>query len=231
MAAASPKKARKGSPAVASPRVVSAAGEPVGRFAQVLAETRAAGMAIEPFEITADLVLYPPTEARTKQMQESSAAYLMAQAVAVRLVQTQADPPDDEEERIRWAQTQQEALTNAYETSRAAEQKFNEALFGGPEMYQRVCEFFEDRPEWERKAFENAVNEQFRQLPKDGVCQSCGQMVDPSQGESEGESSGLSSTSGPSSKTTSPSNSTEPTPETGSAESAPGPSSSATPSE
>ena len=232
MGAASPqKKARKGSPAAASPRVVAAAGEPTGRFAQVLAETRAAGLAIEPFEITEDLVLYPPNQARQKQLQEASAAYILAQAVAVELIRVQSPVPEDHDEKIRWAQTQQEALRNAYEQAEKAEQAFNEALFGGPDMYQRVCEFFADRPEWERMAFESAVNEQFRRLPKDGCCQACGQVVDQQAGESEGESSGLSSISGTSSKTTSPSNSTEPMPETGSAESGPGPSSSTTPTE
>lgn len=228
--AAAPKKARKGSPAAASPRVVTAGGEPTGRFAQVLAETREAGLAIEPFEITEDLVLYPPTKARQKQLQEASAAYILAQAVAVELIKVQAPVPDDDDEKVRWAQTQQEALRNAYEQAEKAEQAYNEALFGGAETYQRVQEFFADRPEWEQRAFENAVNEQFRQLPKDGLCQACGQVVDQNEGESEGESSGSSSTTGTSSTTTSPSNS-ESTPETGSEEPGPGPSSSTTPSE
>lgn len=225
------KKAAKGSPRAASPRVVTAGGEPTGRFAQVLAETREAGLAIDDFEITADLVLTPPTEARQKALEESSAAYLLAQSVAVDLIRTQGAAPDDPDKRTRWAQTQQEALRNATKAAEDAERAFNVALFGGEDVYQQVQEFFADRPDWERKAFESAVNQQFRRLPKDGKCQACGHQVDERLGESEGESSGLSSTTGTSSKTTSPSNSTEPTPETGSAESAPGPSSSTTPSE
>ncbi|MHA0288268.1 hypothetical protein ACXYX3_17685 [Mycobacterium sp. C3-094] len=228
--AAAQKKAAKGSPRAASPRVVTAGGEPVGRFAQVLAETRSAGLAIEQFEITDDLVLFPPNKARQRQLEQASAAYILAQSVAVDLIRTQGEPPEDQDERIRWAQTQQEALRNAYETAEKAEQAFNEALFGGPEVYQRVNEYFDPRPEWERQAFENAINEQFRRLPKNGCCQACGQVVDQHEGESEGESSGLSSTSGTSSKTTSPSSSTEPTLETGSEDSVPGPSSSTTPS-
>lgn len=223
------KKATKVSPATASPRVVTVGGEPIGRFAQVLAETRAAGLLIDKFEITDDLVLYPPNEARQKALEQTSAAYLLAQASAVALIRTQGIPPDEPEERIRWAQTQQEALKTAYEAAEAAELAFNEALFGGPEVYQRVQEFFADRQYPERQAFESAINQQFRRLPADGVCLACGHEVTPEVGESVGESSGGSSTSGQSSSETSPSNSTEPTPETGSEEPAPGPSSTTTP--
>ena len=103
--AAAQKKAAKGSPRAASPRVVTAGGEPVGRFAQVLAETRAAGLAIEQFEITDDLVLFPPNKARQRQLEQASAAYILAQSVAVDLIRTQGEPPEDQEERTRWAQT------------------------------------------------------------------------------------------------------------------------------
>lgn len=230
MAAAAQKKTRKGSPATASPRVVSVAGEPTGRFAQVLLETREAGLSIEPFEITEDLVLQPPSRARVKAMEQASAAYLLAQTSAVALVGSQGAAPTDDDERAVWAKKRQEELSNAYALADEAEQAFNEALFGDADVYQRVCEFFEDRPGWQRQAFENAVNQQFRRLPKDGTCQACGQVVDENAGESEGESSGSSSTSGTSSTVTSPQNSTEPTPATGSAVSDPGPSSSSTPS-
>ena len=228
--AAAPKKARKGSPAAASPRVVTAGGEPVGRFAQVLAETREAGLAIEPFEITDDLVLYPPNRFRQRQIDDSSQAYIFARSVAIELMKVRAPDFEDAAEMTRWVETQKNALAEANKLASEAELSYNEALFGGPEAYQRVQEFFADRPEWEHRAFENALNEQFRQLPKDGICQACGQVVDQREGESEGESSGSSSTTGTSSTTTSPSRS-ESTPGTGSEEPDPGPSSSTTPSE
>lgn len=232
--ASTAKKATKGSPVrSASPRVVSAAGEPVGRFAQVLAETRAAGLAIEPFEVTEGLTLYPPTEARTRKMDKWQASYLMAESTVASLVSTMGTPPDaveDPEGRKAWAETQQKALENAQKTAEDAEREFNAALYGDAEILQRVEEFFVDRPDWEKKAFADAVNSQFRRLPIDGKCQACHQAVDGgAAGESEGESSGGSSTSGENSTGTSPSNSTELTPATGSGGSDLGPSSSTTP--
>jgi hypothetical protein len=230
MAAPAKKKATRVSP-TAAPRVVSAAGEPIGRFAEVLRRTREAGLAIDEFDVAENLTLYPPTEARMKALERYSAAYLLAQSSVVSLIRTQGDPPEDLDERITWAQKENEALTAAYAQADAAEQAFNEALFGGAEVYQQVQEFFADRPDWEKKAFETAVNEQFRRLPVDGKCQACGQSVDDAAGESEGESSGGSSTSGQSSRETSPTSSTESTPETGSEDSGHGTSSSPTPSE
>ena len=251
------KKAAKGSLRTATPRVVAVGGEPTGRFAQVLAETRRAGLAVDEFDITEDLTLYPPNESRMKALEQYSAAYLLAQSSALSLLRTQGDPPaipepkgepptdpeqhkawaaawDEElkaayERRNSWALAQQESLRAAYEQANAAEQAFNEALYGGPGVLQEVEEYFADRPDWEKKAFSQAINEQFRRLPHDGRCTACGSEVDQQAGESVGEFSGGSSTSGSSSKGTSPSTSTEPTPETGSEDSAPGPSSSPTP--
>lgn len=231
MSAASPKKkATKGSPSP-TPRVVSVGGEPTGAFARVLAETRAAGLAIERFEITEDLVLEPPTETQMDLVEQYSAAYLLAQSSALNLLRSQPPAPEDHEERATWAQQQQEALNNAYTIAKEAERKFNEALYGGPEMLQRVEEFFTGRPGWEKQAFASAVNQQFRRLPKDGCCAACGQVVDEQAGESDGESSGGSSTSGTSSNVTSPTpeSSEGSTPATGSEEPGPGPSSSTTP--
>lgn len=233
MSAPSPKKkATKGSsPAAsrASVHAVTVGGEPTGAFARVLMETRAAGMAIDPFEVTEDLVLQPPTESQTKLIEHYSAAYLLAQGSALQLLRSQGAAPDDSEERITWAQQRNAELDMARQVAEEAEQKFNEALFGGSEQYQRVNEYFADRPGWQRQAFVDAVNQQFRRLPKDGACRVCGNVVDEHAGESNDESSGGSSDSGSSSRETSSSTATESTPVTGSEVPAPGHSSSTTP--
>lgn len=232
MAASSPTKkktATKGSPPAASRvRAVTAAGEPIGRFAEVLREARAAGLAIEPFQITDDLVLLPPTESQMKDLEHYSSAYLLAQASALQLLRSQGAAPDDHEARVTWAQQRNAELDAARIMAEDAEQKFNETLFGGPETYPRVNEYFASRPGWEKQAFIDAVNQQFRRLPKDGVCKACGTTVDERAGESGGESSGGSSTAGTNSTPTSPSTATEPTPSTGSEAPDPGPSSSTT---
>lgn len=185
---------------------------------------------MEPYEVCEGLVLYPPNEARKKAMDQYSAAYLLAQATAVSLIRTQTDPPSEPgEEREVWAKSQQEALRGAYRAADEAEEKFNEALFGGPDVLQRIDEFFSTRPWDERAIFEKDINEHFRRLPPDGRCMFCQSEIDSEAGESEGKSSGGSSTSGQSSRETSPTSSTEPTPATGSEENDPGPSSSDTP--
>lgn len=226
------KAAPQGSLAAQSPRVVAPAGEPSGRFARILHETHAAGGAMQPYEVTEGLVLYPPNEARKKAMDQYSAAYLLANASAVNLIRTQGIPPDATEDgkaREVWAKTQQESLRNAYDAADEAEKKFNEALFGGPDVLQQVDEYFASRPWDERAIFEQDINKEFRRLPDNGVCQFCQSVIDAEAGESVGESSGGSSISGQSSKETSPIPSTESMPATGSEESDPGPSSSPTP--
>lgn len=228
MSATSPKKkATKGS--LGAPRVVAAPGEPTGRFAKLLAEARYKGMAIEPYEITDDLVLQPPTEDRLKALDQLSAAHLLAQAAVVDLMRTQGEPPEDHEQRMVWAQQRNAELKEAYAQCEDAVTAYNIALFGGEDEYQRVNEFFATRPEWEKRAFERDIKEQFLRLPVDDVCPACHQVVNPEAGESGAESSGSSTTSGTTSTSTSPENSAAPTSSTGSEEPEPGDSSSTTP--
>lgn len=251
MGATAPKKrAAKGSPSPASPRVVSVGGEPIGRFARVLAEAREKGMAIEPYPVTDGLTLYPPTDARLQAMDQASAAKLLAQAsiaallsnesVAPPMEPTEQAPTEDpreraewlaarrkelSEQRVAWIQQRQNELDEGYRQVEAAVTAYNEALFGDAEVYQQVNEYFVTRPAWERRAFEKDITEVFLKLPVDDHCQACGQAVKPEAGEPAGESSGGSSTSGTSSTVTSPSSSTESTSSTGSVEPAAGPSS------
>jgi hypothetical protein len=85
--------AKKRLPATPAPRVVGPPGEPVGAFLQTLQQARDAGLSIEPYDITPDLVLQPLTEARSKALAAASAANLLAQTAAVKLVQNPEDPP------------------------------------------------------------------------------------------------------------------------------------------
>lgn len=179
---------------------VSVAGEPAGRWAQILAETREAGLAIEPFEVTDDLVLFPPTVRRTQDLDAAYAGYMAGQAALVNAVTTGAT--QDEVEKIR------DAIYHA-------ETAYNEALFGGADKYAAVCAYFDDRPNWEKQAFEDAVKQEFLRLPPDGRCKVCGTVVDPKGPTTENASSTTSTTTGTISRETSPTTSTEQTPETG----------------
>lgn len=248
MAPAARKKATKGSPVRAPRNAVSVTGEPTGRFAQILAETRAAGIGIDKFDITEELVLYPPRPHQVKAIDRTSAAHLAAQIASIRAVQDGGPPipdfvppaPDASPETIAayaeainavrearkgWFQQQQQEREEIHQQLEAAETAYNEALMGGTEQYERVQEFFADRGDWERQAFEHALKSQFLRLPTDGRCQLCGTVVDEEAAGKELTSSTSSSTTGMSSRPTSPTTSEELTPETGSAEPAPGPSS------
>jgi hypothetical protein len=75
------------------PRVVGPPGEPVGAFLATLEQAKRSGLAIEPYDIMPGLVLQPPTEARSKALASASAANLLAQTAAVKLVQNPEDPP------------------------------------------------------------------------------------------------------------------------------------------
>ncbi len=217
-----PRKAAPRRSSAAAPVVVPVAGEPTGRFAEVLAEARRAGMAVEPYEITEDLVLYPPDPDRTMALDKYSAAYLLAQTSAVMLVQTAPTPPSDPAERLKFAEQQTAEVENAWRHAEECLTRYNEALFGGPDVYQRVTEFFRARPDWEKKAFEQDIKEKFLRLPHDGKCQACGQVVDPKAPSAAPESSTASSTTGPTSLGISPDTSAVPTPLTGSEVPAPG---------
>src|SRR4029077_5516687 len=80
--------------ATVRPHVVGEQGEPVGAFLRILSETRAAGLAIEKFDVTADLVLEPPNESATKAMDRYRAADLLAQTGVLQLMQYPESPPD-----------------------------------------------------------------------------------------------------------------------------------------
>uniref|UniRef100_A0AAU8GNU2 Tail assembly chaperone n=1 Tax=Mycobacterium phage Farewell TaxID=3158893 RepID=A0AAU8GNU2_9CAUD len=207
MAATPKKRTAKGS------SVAAAAGEPIGKWAQVLAETREAGGVIEPFEITADLVLYPPTPARAKAMGAAQNAAQAAIAAMFNAAKFGATP--EEVDRIQ-------------QTIEAADLKYTKALIGDDE-FEAVEAYFAHRGAWERDVFLTALKKQFLRLPDEEEIDFEERtyqleealrevapdhpLLAPGKGN---ESSTTSSTTGMSSRPTSPENSTESTPETGS---------------
>lgn len=209
MAGTSParKRTSKGSP-VTAPVV----GEPVGRWAKVLAEGQEIpGFAIEPFEVTDDLVLQPLTPRRASKLGAAQNAYLVALAAMANAQRFGATKEETEQ-----IQASIDASITAY----------NEALFGEDE-YPRVVEYFADQPAWKQELFVTAVKQQFQRLPDDGGCKTCGHIEGaaeerikelsaalaeldkdhPALGEPVGKDSGsstTSSTTGTSSSQTSP---------------------------
>lgn len=216
MAATPKKRTAKGSPAA------SAAGAPVGKWAQVLADTHEAGKAIEPFEITENLVLYPPTPARAKRL---GAAQNAAQAAIAAMFNA-----------AKFGATGQE-VSEIQRLIEDSDLEYTKALIGDNE-FDAVEEYFADKPEWQRSAFIEAIKKQFLRLPDDDevdLQDRVGKLEEalaeaapdhpllaPGKGN---ESSTTSSTTGMQSRETSPESSTESTPETGAEAPVPGPNS------
>lgn len=171
----------------------------MGKWARVLAESRAAGKIIEPFEVTADLVLLPPTPARAKAM--SAATQSVQAAIQASLMAVKAGAEEAELAAIR-------------ERIEAADLAYTKALIG-EEHFDEVESFFADQGSDVRELFFDTIKTQFLRLPDDGVCQHCGQVIDADQAGNVDGSSTISSTTGTSSKPTSESDSTESEPETG----------------
>lgn len=175
-----------------SPATLTVAGEPVGEWAKVLAETREKGKAIEPFRVTADLVLYPPTPERAKKMSAATLAAQAAIAAAGSAIQMGATPAEVKE---------------LQKTIEEADTAYTEGLLGKDEL-PLVDAFFADKGEWQRQTFIEAVKKQFLQLPDAGECPSCGRALDEDAAGKGLESSTSSSTTGVNSRETSPLSST-----------------------
>lgn len=190
-----------------------AAGEPTGRWAEVLAATREANRDIKPFEVTEGLVLYPPTPIRARGMSMATQQAQAAVAASVNAVRNGA------------TQAEMNEIVGRIEE---ADLEYTKHLLGDEKTLAAVEGFFADRGDWERNAFIDAVKNQFLRLPDDGRCQTCGQVVDHEQAGKDSKSSSTSSTTGMNSKETSDSTSTESEPETGAQTDSPGTSSTTT---
>lgn len=199
-----------------------AAEAPTGDWARVLTETRSKGKAIDPFEITKNLVLSPPTPQRSRAMSRATMAAQAAIKASVNAVQQGASPQEVNE------------IRDAIE---AADEAYTRALVGD-DKFDAVVAYFEDRGEWEREAFYDALKQQFLRLPSEEELDRVEQLedqitvllealvkVDPENplvaeiaGDLPGKGNGSSTTSettGTSSNPTSPDTSPESEPETG----------------
>lgn len=175
------------SPRRRSPATLTVAGEPVGEWAKVLAETLEKGKAIEPFRVTADIVLYPPTPARAAAMKSATLTAQAAVATAANLVQSGGSQAEVEEI--------QKILDEA-------DIAYTEALIGKDEL-PFVDAFFADKGDWQKTAFYEAVKKHFLQLPEAGECPGCGRALDEDAAGKELGSSTSSSTTGVNSRATS----------------------------
>lgn len=176
-----------------SPTTLAVAGEPVGEWAKVLAETVEKDKDVKPFRVTEDLVIYPPTPDRAKQMSAATLAVNVAIAAATLAVRTGATPQEVDE---------------IQKQINAGDLLYTEGLLG-KDTVPLVDTFFKDRGDWEKTLFIEAVKKQFLQLPDDDQCPTCGRSLDEDAAGKGQESSTTSSTTGVSSRVTSQPSSTE----------------------
>lgn len=181
--AAAPRRAAGKRPA---PVVVHPAA-PSGRFAQLLAEVHVP----DPYELTAQLRVLPPTW----QQQQDVVACQGAFAVANNQLQDILTPKaviqrDDEGKpilddagkqvvRYEIPQVDPSHIQRINEVVEASSARYNQALFGS--AYGAVMEFFRDRPAAEWNAFYQDIQDQFLPLPEDGRCRTCGRTADEEQ--------------------------------------------------
>lgn len=147
-------------------------GEPVGRLAQLFAET----VVPQPYAVTDKIVIRPPTKASREAMANAQAALLLYQALFNQAV---IRKPDDDGP----APTNDE-LNALSQLITDSQRDWNVAFFG--DQYDNVEAFFGDKsPElWE--AFVADIRQQFLPTsPSDGRCRTCGHVDEEQAGKGE----------------------------------------------
>lgn len=174
-------RAKRPAPVVAHPAA------PSGRFAALLADVHVP----EPYEITPQLVIAPPTRKQMRDIGACQAAFAIAQGQLNELMTPnlvneldgEGKPVLDDEGKPR--QIEQLPIVDPDHIKRISDvvdqsaERYNRALFG--EAYGAVMEFFEDRPAPEWNAFYQDIQSEFMPLPDDGKCPTCGHVGDEEQ--------------------------------------------------
>lgn len=161
---------------------------PSGRFAELLATLHVP----EPYEITPNLIIQPPSKRQMKQIAESQAAFAIASGqLRELLTPTLVTKLDDEGKPVLngegkpiliegpLPQVDSAYLDQINEVVSSSNESYNRALFG--DAYTGVNEFFEDRPKEEWNAFYADVQDRFMPVPDDGKCPTCGHVEEPEQ--------------------------------------------------
>lgn len=133
-------------------------GVPAGRLAELQAETNLS----EPYVVTEDIVITPPTKARADEIRESQMVVLIYNQLL--------------NEAMRRTVTEDE-LTGLTKYIKEAEAKYNEAFFG--DQYNNVVAFFATQDDRLWTAFQKDIQSQFfPNQPADGKCGTCGHVLD-----------------------------------------------------
>ncbi len=152
----------------------------------------------DPYPITETLVIQPLTRARRKAMNEAELKMfvlkqLLAQgmsAAAAKEPELPADPTGEQQAaHDAWAAARADAeeKVDGYNTQHAEAQDDYERAFFGP-VYDKVIEYFEDKPLLWDKFIPDIQSQFLPAAPYDGKCPECGR-IDPEQAGKALESS------------------------------------------
>jgi len=169
-----------------------------GPFSERLLKLQLETGVSEPYKITSDLVVEPPTKARGTAMSEAATRMGILQALLSQAI-NQSIPrparpdytaPLDEQDAYAKAVEQWAAEVERHdETTNAvagkigeAELEYNRAFFG--DAYDDVMAFFEDKPQKLWDAFVVDIKTDFLPpQPENGICPTCGHTDDETAGK------------------------------------------------
>lgn len=144
----------------------------------------------QPYEVTGSITVQPLTMKRSTELREAHMSMLVAQTLLAEAMRRSGDTrpaPDDfadtdayEAAVAEWeadADANEKAMQDLAQQVRDAEDAYNRAFFG--DAFDDVIAFFESQPQALWDAFVNDIKEEFLPThPRDGVCKTCGHVVD-----------------------------------------------------
>lgn len=176
------------------------------RLARLHAETNDP----EPYPVTDDIIVYPPTRTRHREMGDAEMSLFLLTGLRAQAVDRSTDPapalPENpsEEQRVEHAvaladwQLQNDSIEGklAEINDKIAESTadYERAFFG--DAYDDIIDFFEDKPALWDKFVADIKSEFLPSAPADGKCPTCGRVEDEEAAERAPKSSTSSTTTG-----------------------------------
>lgn len=177
--------------------------KPIGRFAALLAELDEP----QPYEITEKLSISPPTKARMALIVSAQTAYTIArgqlEAMTSPVLGEDGQPILDEQGQPMLPSFNKGQLESLERLTAKAAEDYDRALFG--DAYDEIMALSLNWTGFRWNAFYKDVQDLFLPVPEDGLCPTCGNVVDQEEAGKPPASETSSSTTGTSSKATSPS--------------------------
>jgi hypothetical protein len=160
---------------------------PAGRFAELMRDVHVP----DPYVITEDLRVDPPSRNQMAQIQAAQASF----AIANSQLQSMLEPVkqeklgddgkpevDDQGEKVYievLPEIDPAHLEQIQSITQGASERYNRALFG--DAYGQVIEYFDRKPVQVWNAFYVDIQNEFMPVPEDGRCPTCGHVEDQEQ--------------------------------------------------